>query len=175
MIVPRYCWCSSVESSLSGDNFLQICACPECTVQTDRTVQHSILPPPHHQQTFPCWDSAWSFAIWTSAVKKEIGHAFQSSWFLCIFLSLFLFLKKILAALCLQINLDSKTRLLTSNHMSRPNRQTFEVAQKRIEALMEKDSYPRFLQSDVYQELLGDQRHKLNLKTWGCCLVTMMI
>ena len=64
-----------------------------------------------------------------------------------------------------QINLDSKTRLLTANNMSSPNRQTFEIAQKRIQALMEKDSYRRFLQSDVYLSLLGDHRHKLNL-TW---------
>ena len=31
---------------------------------------------------------------------------------------------------------------------------TFEPAQKRIQALMDKDSYPRFISSDLYQYLL---------------------
>ncbi len=54
-----------------------------------------------------------------------------------------------------QINLDSKTREATLESLGHPNRHTFEVAQKRIQALMEKDSYPRFLHSDVYQDLIS--------------------
>lgn len=52
-----------------------------------------------------------------------------------------------------QINLDSRTRELTAAKMSKPDNQTFDLAQKRIQSLMEKDSYPRFLRSDVYQQL----------------------
>jgi len=61
-----------------------------------------------------------------------------------------------------EINLDSKTRESTGVAMSSPDRTTFEVAQKRIQALMDKDSYPRFLRSDVYQELLGDKKAHFN-------------
>ncbi|KAK2184223.1 hypothetical protein NP493_276g02052 [Ridgeia piscesae] len=57
-----------------------------------------------------------------------------------------------------EINLDSKTRMLTIKNISSPSRQTFEGAQRRIQALMEKDSYRRFLHSDIYQELLGAHR-----------------
>lgn len=65
--------------------------------------------------------------------------------------------------ICVQVNLDSKTRVMTETNMSHVDGQTFEVAQKRIQALMEKDSYPRFLRTSDYQELLGSQRHKLHL------------
>lgn len=67
-----------------------------------------------------------------------------------------------------QINLSSKTREATAGLVGSPNRHTFETAQRRIQALMEKDSYPRFLQADVYQDLLGDQKahFKLNF-TWA--------
>jgi len=53
-----------------------------------------------------------------------------------------------------QINLDSKTREETAVKMSSPDRATFEVAQKRIQALMAKDSYPRFLRSEFYRQQL---------------------
>lgn len=52
-----------------------------------------------------------------------------------------------------QVNLDSRTRLQVVSNLSHPNKHSFEQAQKRIEALMEKDSYPRFLRSDIYIKL----------------------
>ncbi|KAK3588659.1 hypothetical protein CHS0354_033504 [Potamilus streckersoni] len=54
-----------------------------------------------------------------------------------------------------EINLDSKTRLLTEGDLAHPTADTFSTAQKRIQLLMEKDSYPRFLESDVYTQLVG--------------------
>jgi len=39
--------------------------------------------------------------------------------------------------------------------MSAPDRATFEVAQKRIQSLMAKDSYPRFLRSEFYRRQLA--------------------
>ncbi|ELT89692.1 hypothetical protein CAPTEDRAFT_104275, partial [Capitella teleta] len=62
-----------------------------------------------------------------------------------------------------EINLSSKTREATAGLVGSPNRHTFETAQRRIQALMEKDSYPRFLQADVYQDLLGDQKAHFKL------------
>ncbi|KAK2167899.1 hypothetical protein LSH36_22g01019 [Paralvinella palmiformis] len=62
-----------------------------------------------------------------------------------------------------EINLDSKTRMATRDLMEKPDRQTFELAQKRIQALMDKDSYPRFLRSDVYQKLLSEYKIQLTL------------
>ncbi|PAA79334.1 hypothetical protein BOX15_Mlig010798g2 [Macrostomum lignano] len=55
-----------------------------------------------------------------------------------------------------EVNLDSTTRLATINAMGSPDRHLFEQAQKRIQALMEKDSYQRFLRSEVYQAHLRD-------------------
>ncbi|XP_033102114.1 regulator of G-protein signaling 8-like isoform X2 [Anneissia japonica] len=53
-----------------------------------------------------------------------------------------------------EVNLDSATRIETTSNVRKPDEHTFDNAQKRIEALMEKDSYPRFLKSDIYQQLL---------------------
>lgn len=62
-----------------------------------------------------------------------------------------------------EINLDSKTREATAARMSAPDRSTFEIAQKRIQALMAKDSYPRFLRSDVYRHQLEALKVNMNL------------
>lgn len=64
-----------------------------------------------------------------------------------------------------QVNLDSGTRSRTSEQLGNADRQTFEVAQFKIEHLMEKDSYPRFLKSDIYQDLLAAS------KKWPSVLV----
>ncbi|XP_071947357.1 uncharacterized protein [Antedon mediterranea] len=53
-----------------------------------------------------------------------------------------------------EVNLDSATRIETTSNVRKADEHTFDNAQKRIEALMEKDSYPRFLKSDIYQQLL---------------------
>ena len=56
----------------------------------------------------------------------------------------------------LQVNLDSDTRMETVVGLESPSRETFDVAQHKIQALMAKDSYPRFLESDLYQYILGN-------------------
>ena len=56
----------------------------------------------------------------------------------------------------LQVNLDSDTRMETVVGLESPTRETFDVAQHKIQALMAKDSYPRFLESDLYQYILGN-------------------
>ncbi|XP_067320890.1 regulator of G-protein signaling 7 isoform X2 [Anolis sagrei] len=52
------------------------------------------------------------------------------------------------------INLDSKSYDKTTNNVKEPGRHTFGDAQEHIYKLMKSDSYPRFLRSSAYQELL---------------------
>ncbi|XP_071988317.1 regulator of G-protein signaling 4-like, partial [Engystomops pustulosus] len=53
-----------------------------------------------------------------------------------------------------EVNLDASTRELTEHNLLLPTRTAFDEAQRRIYGLMERDSYPRFLRSDLYQSLL---------------------
>ncbi len=50
------------------------------------------------------------------------------------------------------------TREQTISELSTPTVHTFENAQKRIQALMERDSYGRFLRSDLYTTLLNQAK-----------------
>ncbi|XP_035593023.1 regulator of G-protein signaling 21-like isoform X3 [Oncorhynchus keta] len=53
-----------------------------------------------------------------------------------------------------QINIDCETRHEITNSMSQPTLSCFDKAQRVIYKLMKKDSYPRFLKSEIYQVLL---------------------
>ncbi|XP_005375155.1 PREDICTED: regulator of G-protein signaling 1 [Chinchilla lanigera] len=55
-----------------------------------------------------------------------------------------------------QINIDFRTRESTAKKIKSPTPTCFDEAQKLIYTLMEKDSYPRFLKSDIYLNLLND-------------------
>lgn len=55
-----------------------------------------------------------------------------------------------------EVNLDSTTRTTTISSLENPSKDTFELAQHKIQALMEKDSYPRFIESELYQQLLDN-------------------
>ncbi|XP_043940659.1 regulator of G-protein signaling 8-like [Protopterus annectens] len=57
-----------------------------------------------------------------------------------------------------EINLDSHTREQIIADLKSPTLSCFDVAQKRIYSLMEKDSYPRFLKSQMYLDL-AQQTH----------------
>ncbi|XP_051899469.1 LOW QUALITY PROTEIN: regulator of G-protein signaling 3-like [Pristis pectinata] len=57
-----------------------------------------------------------------------------------------------------EVNLDSSTRDATSVNVLSPSRTTFDQAQKRIFSLMETDSYPRFLRSELYQKLANPRQ-----------------
>ncbi|XP_041049005.1 regulator of G-protein signaling 3a isoform X3 [Carcharodon carcharias] len=58
---------------------------------------------------------------------------------------------------CKEVNLDSYTRELTKENLQKASRSCFDLAQKRIYGLMEKDSYPRFLRSDLYLDLINQK------------------
>ncbi|EDL39503.1 regulator of G-protein signaling 1 [Mus musculus] len=55
-----------------------------------------------------------------------------------------------------QINIDFHTRESTAKKIKTPTPTSFDEAQKVIYSLMEKDSYPRFLKSNIYLNLLND-------------------
>ena len=56
------------------------------------------------------------------------------------------------------INVDSKVREVTRKNMKGAGRYTFDSAQDHIYTLMRSDSYPRFLKSDQYKELLNPKK-----------------
>ncbi|XP_004747916.1 regulator of G-protein signaling 3 isoform X8 [Mustela putorius furo] len=59
---------------------------------------------------------------------------------------------------CKEVNLDSYTREHTKVNLQSVTRGCFDLAQKRIFGLMEKDSYPRFLRSDLYLDLINQKK-----------------
>ncbi|XP_043575979.1 regulator of G-protein signaling 3a isoform X11 [Chiloscyllium plagiosum] len=59
---------------------------------------------------------------------------------------------------CKEVNLDSYTREHTKENLQKVSRSCFDLAQKRIYGLMEKDSYPRFLRSDLYLDLINQKK-----------------
>ncbi|XP_010152820.1 PREDICTED: regulator of G-protein signaling 5 isoform X1 [Eurypyga helias] len=52
------------------------------------------------------------------------------------------------------VNIDHFTKAVTMKNLVEPSLSSFDMAQKRIFALMEKDSLPRFVRSELYQELI---------------------
>ncbi|XP_048395325.1 regulator of G-protein signaling 5-like [Stegostoma tigrinum] len=55
-----------------------------------------------------------------------------------------------------EVNIDYETKDFTKQHLLKPSRSSFDVAQKKIYNLMEKDSYARFLRSEVYLNLITE-------------------
>ncbi|XP_063076371.1 regulator of G-protein signaling 20 [Engraulis encrasicolus] len=53
-----------------------------------------------------------------------------------------------------EVSLDSRVREVINRNMLEPNSQTFDDAQLQIYTLMQRDSYPRFLNSPFYKNLL---------------------
>lgn len=89
----------------------------------------------------------------TLALKKQHPH-FCVKWILWYYhiclnwtFSNFFFLHS------LQINIDFQTKNLIAQNIQEANHTCFSAAQKRVYSLMENNSYPRFLESEFYQEL----------------------
>ncbi|GAB1285669.1 Regulator of G-protein signaling 5 [Apodemus speciosus] len=53
-----------------------------------------------------------------------------------------------------EVNIDHFTKDITMKNLVEPSPRSFDLAQKRIYALMEKDSLPRFVRSEFYKELI---------------------
>ncbi|KAG8436809.1 hypothetical protein GDO86_007771 [Hymenochirus boettgeri] len=54
-----------------------------------------------------------------------------------------------------EVNIDYPTRELTKRNLQHPTLSSFDLAQLRVRSLMERDSYPRFLRSKIYNDLLS--------------------
>ncbi|XP_075761452.1 regulator of G-protein signaling 3 isoform X9 [Pelodiscus sinensis] len=64
---------------------------------------------------------------------------------------------------CKEVNLDSYTRDHTKENLQTVTRSCFDLAQKRIYGLMEKDPYPRFLRSELYLDLIHQKKSSPSL------------
>ncbi|CAF0796850.1 unnamed protein product [Rotaria sordida] len=64
-----------------------------------------------------------------------------------------------------QVNLDTETRMSTIANIDNPPLETFDRAQRRIQGLMEKDSYQRFLKSELYINLLRRTTYPIQRRT----------
>ncbi|XP_067846756.1 regulator of G-protein signaling 5-like [Heptranchias perlo] len=53
-----------------------------------------------------------------------------------------------------EVNIDYETKDFTKYHLLEPTHSSFDVAQSKIYNLMEKDSYARFLKSELYLNLI---------------------
>ncbi|XP_063796111.1 regulator of G-protein signaling 5 [Pseudophryne corroboree] len=53
-----------------------------------------------------------------------------------------------------EVNIDHFTKDVTMKNLVEPSPSSFDLAQKKIFALMEKDSLPRFMRSEIYQGLV---------------------
>ncbi|XP_075038366.1 regulator of G-protein signaling 8 isoform X2 [Mixophyes fleayi] len=54
-----------------------------------------------------------------------------------------------------EVNIDYPTREMTKRNLQHPTLSCFDLAQLRVRSLMERDSYPRFLRSEIYNELVS--------------------
>ncbi|CAN8217957.1 unnamed protein product [Coccothraustes coccothraustes] len=64
-----------------------------------------------------------------------------------------------------EINIDFHTKNDISQNISEPTLSCFDAAQSSIYCLMAKDSFPRFLRSEVYKELVKKYQDR-NQKRW---------
>ncbi|KAF1660962.1 Regulator of G-protein signaling 21, partial [Aptenodytes patagonicus] len=63
------------------------------------------------------------------------------------------------------INIDFHTKTYISRNISEPTLSCFDDAQRLMYSLMAKDSFPRFLRSEAYKELVKKQQNG-NQKRW---------
>ncbi|KAJ1172053.1 hypothetical protein NDU88_003905 [Pleurodeles waltl] len=59
-----------------------------------------------------------------------------------------------------EVNIDFQTRELTKRNLYEPTPACFDQAQARVRSLMEKDSYPRFIRSKIYNDVLSHTQRR---------------
>lgn len=63
-------------------------------------------------------------------------------------------------AVLFQVSLDSRVREVINRNMVEPSPHTFDEAQLQIYTLMHRDSYPRFINSQMYRRLIRSEDTK---------------
>lgn len=58
-----------------------------------------------------------------------------------------------------EVNLDSATRATIFKILPNPDRHSFDTAQRKIQGIMEQDAYLRFLQSELYMDLIDCEQN----------------
>lgn len=101
--------------------------------------------------------SHWVVRLWICLLTKSDRYR-RSSFLKCQFHFFFIF----------QINIDYQMREATAKRAQDPTRTSFDEAQKMVYILMERDSYPRFLKSKAYLNLLNQlQTSTSSWSVWG--------
>uniref|UniRef100_A0A8B9NIC3 Regulator of G protein signaling 18 n=1 Tax=Accipiter nisus TaxID=211598 RepID=A0A8B9NIC3_9AVES len=72
-----------------------------------------------------------------------------------------------------EVNLDFQTKEVTSQNIEQPIITTFDAAQNTVYRLMEQDSYPRFLRSDPYLNLVKG-RNPTGVNEWKAKLHALL-
>lgn len=75
-----------------------------------------------------------------------------------MFLDLYVKLLIFTFAVGRQVSLDSRVREVINQSLAEPSGTMYEEAQLQIYTLMHRDSFPRFLSSSVYRDLLNSKR-----------------
>ncbi|XP_069762161.1 regulator of G-protein signaling 11 [Narcine bancroftii] len=130
------------------------------TVPTNLRVQrwafsfHELLHDPLGRQEFRCFlereFSAENLSFWEACEDVQYGEQSKVEEKVEAIFEQFL-----AAGASKWVNVDSKTMEKTLDGLQNPHRYVFEDAQMHIYMLMKKDSYPRYLKSQMYKSLLA--------------------
>ncbi|KAF6100904.1 regulator of G protein signaling 20 [Phyllostomus discolor] len=159
-----FCWCCC-------------CSCSCLTVrnqeQTPRTASHELRRddiPNHEESTTPTleevssWTQSFDKLMLTPAgrnafrefLRTEFSEENMLFWMACEEL------KKEANKSTIEekVSLDSRVREVINKNMVQPSQHVFDDAQLQIYTLMHRDSYPRFMNSAVYKDLLQSLSEK---------------
>lgn len=144
---------------------------------TDSAIQPSVRPPPDEVQK---WSDSFSDlmsnkygqALFRAFLQREYSEENVEFWLACEDFKKVrthklsakarkIYNDFIAVQAPKEVNLDSSTRTQTVTNLTNPTRHSFDQAQRRVQGLMERDAYLRFLQSELYLELLHPESSQI--------------